>query len=103
MRLEVTEPAQKDLAELNEKNRGRIKGALDRFISHPQAADLKKLKGGKDMWRLRVGDLRIILRWDLRQHRFYRDEIEFAGQKNAARPTAHRSRQNQIGVHGELS
>jgi len=67
----VTEPAQKDLAALDEKNRGRIKGALDRFISHPQAADLKKLKGGKDMWRLRVGDLRVILRWDRERQVLY--------------------------------
>jgi len=71
MRLEVTEPAQKDLAELERKTQRRIKAALDRLLSYPQAVDLKKLKGSQDMWRLRVGDWRVILRLDREQGILY--------------------------------
>lgn len=71
MRFEITEPAQKDLAELEKKAQRRIKAALDRLLIYPQAADLKKLKGSRDMWRLRVGDWRIILRLDREQGVLY--------------------------------
>ena len=71
MRLEVTEPAQKDLAELEKKVQRRIKASLDRLLIYPQAADLKKLKGSRDMWRLRVGDWRVILRLDRDQGILY--------------------------------
>lgn len=71
MRLEVTEPAQKDLAGLDRNTQRRIKTALDRLLSYPQAVDLKKLKGSSDMWRLRVGDWRVILRFDREQGVLY--------------------------------
>ncbi|MGB9663170.1 MAG: type II toxin-antitoxin system RelE family toxin [Moorellaceae bacterium] len=71
MRLEITEPAQKDLADLDIKTQRRIKAALDRLLSYPQAVDLKKLKGSRDMWRLRVGDWRVILRLDREQGVLY--------------------------------
>lgn len=67
----MTEPAQKDLAELEKKTQRRIKAALDRLLSYPQAADLKKLKGSQDMWRLRVGDWRVVLRLDREQGILY--------------------------------
>jgi len=71
MRLEITEPAQKDLADLDRQIQRRIKVALDRLLSYPQAVDLKKLKGSSDMWRLRVGDWRVILRLDRKQGVLY--------------------------------
>lgn len=71
MKLEITEPAQKDLAEMDAKTQERIKNVLDRFLSHPQTVDLKKLKGSSDMWRLRVGEWRIILRFDRKQEVLY--------------------------------
>jgi len=43
-----------DLADLDRKTQKRIKAALDRLLSYPQAVDLKKLKGSQNMWRLRV-------------------------------------------------
>lgn len=67
----MTEPTQKDLAELEKKTQRRIKAVLDRLLSYPQAADLKKLKGSQDMWRLRVGDWRVILRLDREQGILY--------------------------------
>ncbi|MCL6614076.1 MAG: type II toxin-antitoxin system RelE/ParE family toxin [Firmicutes bacterium] len=64
MRLEVTNQAEKDLADLDKKTQRRIRAALDRLLSYPQTADLKKLKGSQDLWRLRIGDWRVILRLD---------------------------------------
>ncbi|WP_166485175.1 type II toxin-antitoxin system RelE family toxin [Candidatus Desulforudis audaxviator] len=54
MRLEVTEPAQKDLADQDKKTQRRIKTALDRLLTYPQAVDLKKLQGSPGIWRLRM-------------------------------------------------
>jgi len=56
MRLEITEPAEKDLIKLDRKNQRRIGAALDRLLTYPQAVDLKKLHGNPKRWRLRVGD-----------------------------------------------
>lgn len=71
MRLEITEPAQKDLASLDKKTQRRIKTALDRLLTYPQAADLKKLQGSPEKWRLRVGDWRIILQVNQEQEILY--------------------------------
>lgn len=71
MRLEITEEAEKDLADLDRETQGRIKTALDRLLSYPQAVDIKKLKGSRNMWRLRVGDWRVILWLDREQGILY--------------------------------
>ena len=39
MRLEITEPAEKDLAGLDKETQRRIKTALDRLITYPQNVD----------------------------------------------------------------
>ncbi|MBE3582467.1 MAG: type II toxin-antitoxin system RelE/ParE family toxin [Thermoanaerobacteraceae bacterium] len=80
MRLEITEPAQKDLAGLDKKTQRRIKAALDRLLSYPQSVDLKKLKGIPDMWRLRVGDWRVILRFDRKQGVLYLLRVRHRGE-----------------------
>jgi mRNA interferase RelE/StbE len=71
MRLEITEPAEKELAGLARKNQRRIKATLDRLLTYPQAVDLKKLKGSPDRRRLRAGDWRVILRLDREQGVLY--------------------------------
>jgi len=71
MRLEITEPAEKDLAGLDKETQRRIKTALDRLITYPQNVDLKKLHGSPERWRLRVGDWRVILRIDREQMILY--------------------------------
>lgn len=48
MRLEITEPAEKDLADLDKKTQRRIKAALDRLLTYPQGVDLKKLQGNPE-------------------------------------------------------
>ena len=61
MRLIITQRAEKDLAKLDNKTRQRIIMALDRMVENPNAADIKKLKGISERWRLRVGDYRVLL------------------------------------------
>ena len=41
----------------------RIGAALESFSEHPREADIKKLKGQEDTFRLRVGDYRVV--WTL--------------------------------------
>ncbi|NPV80489.1 MAG: type II toxin-antitoxin system RelE/ParE family toxin [Firmicutes bacterium] len=71
MKLEITEPAQKDFANLDRKTQRRIRAALDRLLTYPQAVDLKKLQGSPGEWRLRVGDWRVIFRIEREQELLY--------------------------------
>lgn len=61
MKLIFTEPAIKDLAGLEAGVRERVKTALDRLLTHPETADLRKLQDRAKAWRLRVGKWRVIL------------------------------------------
>jgi mRNA interferase RelE/StbE len=63
MNLQFTRQAKKDLAEFDRQERNRIIATLYKLQSDPHSCDLKKLKGQSDMWRLRVGGIRVIL-WD---------------------------------------
>ncbi|NSW84640.1 MAG: type II toxin-antitoxin system RelE/ParE family toxin [Syntrophothermus sp.] len=71
MKLEITEPAQKDFANLDRKTQRRIRAALDRLLTYPQAVDLKKLQSSPGEWRLRVGDWRVIFRIEREQELLY--------------------------------
>lgn len=54
---------EKALAKLSEKERKKIKRALEKLFSGKIGGlDVKKLKDRSDIFRLRVGDLRIIYR-----------------------------------------
>ncbi|KKM09331.1 hypothetical protein SY88_19390 [Clostridiales bacterium PH28_bin88] len=61
MRLVITEKAEKDLAGLDRRTSQRIRDAFDVMITNVNMVDLKKLKGTRDRWRLRVGDYRVLL------------------------------------------
>lgn len=60
MRIELTAPAQKDLEALEKNMQRRIVEAMRRMQTNPEVADLKKLRGKTDRWRLRVGDYRVV-------------------------------------------
>ncbi|MEW6065589.1 MAG: type II toxin-antitoxin system RelE/ParE family toxin [Bacillota bacterium] len=62
MKLIITNQAQKDLSKLDKATQRRVQIALDRMLLSPQNADIKKLKGEVDLWRLRVGNYRVIMR-----------------------------------------
>lgn len=54
---------EKALAKLSEKERKKIKQVLTKlFAAEIKGLDIKKLKDRNDIFRLRVGDLRIIYR-----------------------------------------
>ncbi|MGA3117022.1 MAG: type II toxin-antitoxin system RelE/ParE family toxin [Syntrophobacteraceae bacterium] len=76
MRLVVTEPAEKDLLDIDAKHRQRIRQAIERMLSDPRTSDLKKLKGQENTWRLRVGDWRVILEIDQAEGIIYAHRIK---------------------------
>lgn len=61
MRLVITSRAEKDILKLSSDYQQKIDVALDKYLTSPETLDLKKLKGQKSHWRIRVGVYRIIL------------------------------------------
>ncbi|MEW9674000.1 type II toxin-antitoxin system RelE/ParE family toxin [Ammoniphilus sp. 3BR4] len=61
MRVEFRKSALKDLSKLDKTMQQRILNALESFAQHPIEADIKKLKGYEDVFRLRVGDYRAVM------------------------------------------
>ncbi len=60
----MTPRAARDLERLPVEARRRIVAALDRLADDPATADIRKLAGLKDTWRLRAGDYRARFRPD---------------------------------------
>jgi len=62
-----TEKAQKDLSNLPEHEIEQILSSCLRLETnpHPDGKHIKKLKGYKDMYRLRVGDYRAVFEWKI--------------------------------------
>ena len=60
-----TERAQKDLSDLPEHEIEQILSSCLRLETnpHPDGKHIKKLKGYKDIYRLRVGDCRAVFEW----------------------------------------
>ena len=52
--------AEKAIAKLPLKVRVRIVEAIDALADHPRPHGVKKLKGEADLYRIRVGDCRIV-------------------------------------------
>jgi len=57
----LTKRVNKSLKLLNEEMKGRIKEALRKLVSFPDDLDVKKLKGFKNKYCIRVGNYRIII------------------------------------------
>lgn len=56
MKVEISKWAEKDLAKLETDARNRIIIELLDLENNIAGKDIRKLKGEKDLWRLRVGD-----------------------------------------------
>jgi mRNA interferase RelE/StbE len=56
--------ALRELRQADVATQRRILEALERLVESPQSVDVKKLEGGPDEWRLRVGDWRVRFRRD---------------------------------------
>jgi mRNA interferase RelE/StbE len=58
--LDIKPSAQKELDALNDTLFGRIDRKILALADDPRPLGCKKLKGYKDLWRIRVGDYRVI-------------------------------------------
>lgn len=65
IQLLFTVQAEKQLAKLDKNTRVRIIYLLDRLREAYPVGDIRKMQGYDDLWRLRVGDYRIIMQIDL--------------------------------------
>ncbi|MGA2742416.1 MAG: type II toxin-antitoxin system RelE/ParE family toxin [Bryobacteraceae bacterium] len=61
-RVVLTASAEKELHSLPAKAISRIVPSLERLASVPRPPGCKKLKGGHNEWRVRVGDYRVVSR-----------------------------------------
>ncbi len=65
IQLLFTAQAEKQLAKLDKNTRLRIIASLDRLREAYPVGDIRKMQGYDDLWRLRVGDYRIVMQIDL--------------------------------------
>lgn len=65
IQLFFTGQAEKQLAKLDKNTRLRIIASLDRLREAYPVGDIRKMQGYDDLWRLRVGDYRIVMQIDL--------------------------------------
>lgn len=59
-RLEITPAAARDLASLPRDARRRVDAAILALADNPHPPGVKKLRGAEDLYRVRVGDYRVI-------------------------------------------
>ncbi len=62
--LRLARSARKELEALPDAALGRVAGQLDALPANPRPRGCKKLRGSTDLWRVRVGDYRIIYHVD---------------------------------------
>mgnify|MGYP003325899470 CR=1 FL=1 len=58
--VRIGRSATKELESLPDKVIARIAAKIDGLAEHPRPTGAKKLVGADDLWRVRVGDYRII-------------------------------------------
>lgn len=59
-RVELKPTAERDLAALQHKDRVRVAKKIDALAKNPRPSGVEKLRGENDLWRVRVGNYRII-------------------------------------------
>jgi mRNA interferase RelE/StbE len=58
--VEIKQSAQKELDALDRTLFTRLDRKILALSGNPRPAGCKKLKGYKDLWRIRVGDMRVV-------------------------------------------
>jgi mRNA interferase RelE/StbE len=58
--IQFTSAAHRQLISLPKQFAARIDGAIQRLANDPHPNGAEKLKGGKDLYRIRVGDYRVV-------------------------------------------
>lgn len=59
-KIQIKPSAQKELAKVPQPQRGRIAKRIDRLAADPRPKDSKKLSTEQSLYRVRVGDYRVI-------------------------------------------
>lgn len=59
-RIELKPAAARDLAALATRDRVRVSKRIDALAANPRPPGVEKLKGAENLWRVRVGDYRIV-------------------------------------------
>ncbi|MGD0128820.1 MAG: type II toxin-antitoxin system RelE/ParE family toxin [Terriglobia bacterium] len=75
-RVALAGPAQKSLKGIPSNDRVRIRRAIDKLEANPFVGDVRKLKGGQEGFRRRVGDWRIFFDVYSDEHRVIVTAIE---------------------------
>ena len=60
MRIIHSDSASREIRKLENRVRVRIMGAIDRLVESPRSGVSTKLSGHRNLYRLRVGDYRIV-------------------------------------------
>ena len=60
--VEFLPSAARAFAKLDRAVQRRLGHRIDRLAHDPRAGDVRKLRGEEDVWRLRVGDYRVLYR-----------------------------------------
>jgi len=58
--IEVKPSAHKELEKLSDPIIGRLMAKLEGLAADPRPSGCKKLRGYKDLWRIRIGDYRVV-------------------------------------------
>ncbi len=69
----------KFISGLNQSQRDRIKKKLLSFSENPFTGDIKKVKGKEDVFRLRIGDYRVLYILDNKEKSIYIAKIDKRG------------------------
>ena len=56
----ISKSASKELAALPSQTINRVIPAIEKLGENPRPTGCKKLRGGLDTWRIRIGDYRVI-------------------------------------------
>lgn len=67
----------KFISELDHSQKDRMKEKLVSFAENPFVGDIKKVKGKKDVFRLRIGDFRILYILDNKEKSIYIVKIDY--------------------------
>ncbi len=59
-RIEFTSQGARDLRKLPRREQRRVGERIEALARNPRPPGVEKLKGGHDIWRMRVGDLRVL-------------------------------------------
>ena len=58
--LTFARSSRKELERLNQPHRVRVFRRIEALATNPRPAGCRKLEGAEDLWRIRIGDYRVI-------------------------------------------